>query len=187
MDKSQPAPHTKQLLLIGGGHSHLSVIKQLGMQPIAGLQVTVISKDIHTPYSGMVPGMIAGHYTHNDAHIDLRKLCEVSGISLIHDQVTGIDPEQQRVFCAQRPSLPYHWLSINIGSQPALKNISGAESTGTAVKPISTFISHWQTVLETCRINPQPRTIAIVGGGAASVEVALACQFQAQKELGVNS
>jgi selenide,water dikinase len=187
MDKHNPTPHTKQLLLIGGGHSHLSVIKQLGMHPVAGLQVTVISKDIHTPYSGMVPGMIAGHYSHDDAHIDLRKLCEVSGISLIHDQVIEIDPEQQLVFCEQRPSLSYNWLSINIGSQPALTNIPGAENTGAAVKPISTFIRYWQDILETCRIDPKPRNIAIVGGGAASVEVALACQFQAQKELGVNS
>ena len=187
MDTFQPAPATKQLILIGGGHSHLSVIKQLGMRPIAGLQVTVISKDIQTPYSGMVPGMIAGHYDDADAHIDLRKLCEVSGISLIQASVTGIEPKLQQVFCAQRPPLSYHWLSINIGSQPALSTIPGAEGIGAAVKPISTFISHWHDVLNRCKNKPRPTAIAIVGGGAASVEVAMACQFQAQKELGVNS
>lgn len=184
MDTLQRTPHTQQLLLIGGGHSHLAVIKQLGMRPIAGLQVTVISKDVHTPYSGMVPGMIAGHYTHDDAHIDLRKLCEVSGIRLIHDQVTGIDPDQQLVFCQQRPAMAYNWLSINTGSQPALNRIAGAEQAGIAVKPIAAFIDHWQYLLTQCSSDPKPRTIAIVGGGAASVEVALACQYQAHKQLG---
>ena len=175
--KPNPAtPFHHDLLLVGGGHSHLAVIKQLAMKPIAGLRVTVISNSIHTPYSGMVPGMIAGHYHFDDAHIDLRKLCQSAGVRLIQGNVTNINPDLQLVYCHDRAPFRYDYLSINIGSQPALSTIKGAAQQGVAVKPIAQFLNYWQQLV--AQPNNSPQDIAIVGGGAASVEVALACQYQ---------
>ncbi len=184
MDKQNEQPLITELILIGGGHSHLSVIKQLGMRAIPGLRVTVISKDIHTPYSGMMPGLIAGHYQYDDAHIDLRKLCQLAGIRLFHSEVTGVDLDLQQVFCHNRAPLRYDWLSINSGSQPDLNHISGARSAGIAIKPISLFLDHWQQLMERLKSQPRPFKLTIVGGGAASVEVALAIRYQLQHSLG---
>lgn len=188
MDTTPTPTITKDLVLIGGGHSHLEVIRQFGMQPIAGLRITVLCGNTHTPYSGMMPGMIAGHYTFDDAHIDLRKLCEFARVRLFNSNAIGIDLNNQTVRCDNRTPLRFDWLSINTGSQPDLSAITGAAQQGFAVKPINQFLAAWQGIWEqlvdsqgsaagTGPETEQPH-IAVVGGGAASIEVALACQYQ---------
>lgn len=173
-----------ELVLVGGGHSHVAVVRRFGMSPVPGLRVTLISRDVHTPYSGMLPGLVAGHYEFDDCHIDLRPLCEASGVRLIHAEVSGVDRERRLVHCADRPSLPYDWLSLNIGSRPALGEIPGASGHGVAVKPIDRFLAHLEGLVARLAKDPAPCRILVVGAGAAGVEIALACDFRLRQELG---
>lgn len=169
------------LVLIGGGHTHAGLLRMLIMRPLAGVRVTVISRDVHTPYSGMLPGLIAGHYTPDDCHIDLRPLCQLAGARLIHADVQGLDLEQRRVLLPGRPSLRYDWLSINTGSRPELASIDGAEQFGIAVKPIDQFLATWAE----WEANWTAQSLAIVGGGAASVEVTLALDYRLRQLPGL--
>jgi selenide,water dikinase len=183
------APIVRDIVLIGGGHSHVGVLMRFAMQPEPGVRLTVICRDTDTPYSGMLPGYVAGHYTFDDVHIDLRRLCQFAGARFYRDQVIDIDRRERRVICAERPAVDYDLLSINIGSTPRLSHIDGigdpeaADAPVVAVKPISTFQQRWLSLLERARSAERPLDIVLVGGGAGGVELLLAIQQRLATEL----
>ena len=173
-------PDVRDLLLLGGGHSHVQVLKHFAMQPLPGVRLTLISDDYVSPYSGMVPGYIAGHYSLDEIQIALEPLCRRAGARFICAKVTGLDRDSGRVLMAGRPALRYDVLSINSGAQPNLHGLPGI-----AVKPISGFLTQWPGLLAStsCEATGDPASsapskngVALVGAGAGGVEVAFACR-----------
>ncbi len=176
-------PILRDIVLIGGGHSHVGVLKSFGMNPIPGVRLTLICTDMHTPYSGMLPGYVAGHYDYDAVHIDLSRLAAFAGARLYRDEVIGIDRASQKVICKTRPAVPYDQLSINIGSTPQLDGVPGAAEHAVAVKPIRNFNDRWLQLLERVKTHLGKTTIAVVGAGAGGVELLLAMQFRLRNEL----
>ena len=176
-------PILRDIVLIGGGHSHVGVLKSFGMNPIPCVRLTLICTDMHTPYSGMLPGYIAGHYDYDEVHIDLSRLAAFAGARLYRDEVIGIDRSSQKVICKSRPAVPYDQLSINIGSTPQLDGVPGAAEHVVAVKPIRNFNDRWLQLLERVKTHSGKTTIAVVGAGAGGVELLLAMQFRLRNEL----
>ncbi len=170
-------------MLVGGGHSHVIVLKKFGMKPIPGVRLTLICTDMHTPYSGMLPGYVAGHYDYDEVHIDLSRLAVFAGARLYRDEVIGLDRANQKVLCRNRPPVPYDQLSINIGSTPQLHQVAGAAEHAIAVKPIQRFNDRWLALLERVKTHPGKTTIAVVGAGAGGVELLLAMQWRLRAEL----
>ncbi|MCE2518155.1 MAG: bifunctional NADH dehydrogenase FAD-containing subunit/selenide, water dikinase SelD, partial [Alphaproteobacteria bacterium] len=111
----------------GGGHAQVAVLKSLVMAPIDGLRVTLISRDVMTPYSGMLPGYLEGAYSAEEISIDLSHLARACGARFIHGEVTAITPDDKTVTIAGRPAMAYDILSINTGSAPDVTAIAGAE------------------------------------------------------------
>jgi len=183
MNTSNSVPVIKDLVLVGGGHSHLSVLKYFAMNPVPGLRLTLITRDLHTPYSGMLPGYLAGHYEYDEAHIDLRPLAQFAKARIYHAEVNSIDLENKQLLCADRPPVNYDLVSINIGSKPGTLHIPGADKFTIPVKPIDNFLSQWDALIENI-LNYAQRNetfhLAIVGGGAGGVEMALATQYRLQ-------
>ena len=175
-------PVLKDLLLVGGGHSHVAVLKMFGMQPLPGARLTVVCKDPWTPYSGMLPGYIAGHYTFEEAHIDLRPLCRFAGARFIKGEVTGLDLADKRVLIRDRLGIKYDLLSINIGSTPRAADIPGASTNALPIKPIEQFLAGWQKIVEQLRGAQSRVRVVVVGGGAGGVELALACRQRLLQE-----
>jgi selenide, water dikinase len=184
--KPSDQPVLRDLVLVGGGHSHVGVLRMFAMKPEPGVRITVICTDIDTPYSGMLPGYISGHYSFDEVHIDLGRLCAFAGARLYHDAVVGLDRKNQKVICKNRPPVAYDLLSINIGSTPQVQHVDGAQALAIPVKPIAQFNQRWLALLEAARHWPAHRgrmTIAVVGGGAGGVELALAMQYRLRLEL----
>ena len=179
MNKSSTVPVIRDLVLVGGGHSHLSVLMYFAMHPVPGLRLTLITRDLHTPYSGMLPGYIAGHYSYDEAHIDLRPLAQFAQARVYHGEVSGIDFDQRQIICSGRPPVVFDLLSINIGSRPGTLHIPGADTFTIPVKPIDNFLSQWDQLIETVlKTTRQDFYLAVVGGGAGGVEMALATQYR---------
>lgn len=181
-----PEIAVKELVLIGGGHSHVVMMKMFAMNPLPGLRLTMLAHDIHTPYSGMLPGYIAGQYRYDDVHLDLRPLAEFARCRLFHSKVTGIDTTAQLVFSDNRPPVKYDLLSINIGSIPDHGNIPGVQTYTIPVKPVNKFIAQFEMMIHQVLNDAEFKRIAVVGGGASSVEIILAIQQRLQQEMARN-
>src|SRR5262245_35817096 len=129
----------KRVVLIGGGHAHVLVLRSFGMKPEPGVDLLLIACELDAPYSGMLPGYIAGHYSFEQCHIDLVRLAQFAGARLIHGEAIAIERATRRVVLKDRPPVTYDLLSIDTGITPLLDDIAGAEKWGLAVKPVSTF------------------------------------------------
>jgi selenide,water dikinase len=176
-------PVLRDIVLIGGGHSHVGVLKRFAMNPVPGVRLTLICRDTHTPYSGMLPGYVAGHYSYDDVHIDLSRLAEYAGARFYRDEAVGIDRNRKRVLCRNRPDVPYDLLSVNIGSSPRVADVTGAAEHAVPVKPITGFNNRWLALLTRIENHQGPMTVAVVGAGAGGVELTLAMQFRLRNEL----
>ena len=171
-------PPVTDLVLLGGGHAHLSVLKRFGMRPQPGLRITLVSEGSSAPYSGMLPGLIAGHYTPEEMHVDLHALARFAGARFVDATVTGIDLEGRRLRFADRPPLAFDLLSINAGITPALPARLRDGAGLTPVKPIARFYPRWQALLARVQDATRPLRIAVVGGGAGGLELALAVDYR---------
>lgn len=176
-------PVLRDIVLVGGGHSHVGVLKSFGMRPIPGVRLTLICTDVHTPYSGMLPGYVAGHYDFDTVHIDLGRLAVFAGARLYHDAVVGIDRTNRKVLCRNRPAVPFDVLSINLGATPQAHGVPGALEHAVAVKPIARFNDRWLALLHRVQNHHGKTTVAVVGAGAGGVELLLAMQYRLRNVL----
>lgn len=177
-----------QWLLLGAGHAHLQIVRWWGRRPIPGVQLVLVSAFDRATYSGMLPGVLSGQFPPDALQIDLPALCAKQGVSLIVDRAVALDSKQRIVRLAHHPELHFDLASINIGSVPADERLWQTHRTLVSVKPLPTFLQRFdarlQELLSQYRMAPGPELlqIAIVGGGAAGVELALCLSERIRKE-----
>ncbi len=168
--------HERELVLVGGGHAHALIIRMLAMKPIPGVRVTLISEQTLTPYSGMLPGFVAGHYSVNDTHIDLNRLCQWAGVRWIRARATGIDPDSKNIRLQGRRDFAYDKVSIDTGSTPDL-SVPGAREYAVGVKPVSGFTTLLAKLLHASEHNENAHW-GVIGAGAGGVELILALAYR---------
>jgi selenide,water dikinase len=176
-------PVIKDVVLVGAGHSHVTVLRMFGMKPIPGVRFTLISREVHTPYSGMLPGLIAGYYGVDDAHIDTGPLARLAGARLYQDEVVALDLEARQVICRRRPPVPYDLLSLNIGSTPNTADVPGASEHAIPVKPIDGFLRRFEALVARVLARKGRTRLALVGAGAGGVELLLSVERRLRREV----
>ena len=128
-------PVIKDVVLVGAGHAHVGVLRRFGMEPEPGVRLTLITRQVDSPYSGMLPGQVAGLYGFDDTHIDTGPLCRFADARLVKDEAIGLDLAGRRVLCRNRPPVPFDLLSINTGSTPNTGSVPGAAGRAVPVVP----------------------------------------------------
>ncbi len=171
----QAAPAYKDLVLVGGGHSHSLLIRKWAMQPLPGVRLTLVSESPLTPYSGMLPGLLAGHYSHKQVHIDLVRLCKWAGVRFITARMNAIDLPGMRIHLDGRPAIEFDLLSLDTGSTPDL-SVPGARDFATPVKPVSQLFDRWQELSQSVKHKDQT-DLGVVGSGAGGFEIVTALRY----------
>jgi pyridine nucleotide-disulfide oxidoreductase family protein len=179
-------PPGHELVLVGGGHSHALLVRQLGEQPLPNLRVTLVSESAWASYSGMLPGHVAGFYSREEMHINLKSLCAFAGVSFVEAPVTGLDLKGRHVCCEGHNPIHADVLSLNVGATPQLSACPGAEQWAIPSKPVPRLLAGWESVQAAARTSRQALRLVIVGGGAAGVELALAMRRQLPPETEFN-
>jgi NADH dehydrogenase FAD-containing subunit len=165
----------KKLLLVGGGHAHLHVVKQLQRNPIKGVEVTLISASKYQYYSGMFSGYTEGLYTKEDIRINSEKLAQNSNVSWKEDVVTAVDAEQKMLLTASGEIHRFDIISFDIGSLTAGIDTLGVADNALRIKPNY----HYVDVIEQAR---ESEKICVVGGGAAGIEISLSLSEWRKKQ-----
>ncbi|MFZ5964733.1 selenide, water dikinase SelD [Thalassococcus sp. BH17M4-6] len=168
-----PLPITRDLVLIGGGHTHALVLRKWGMDPLPGARVTLINPGPTAPYSGMLPGHIAGHYSREALDIDLFQLARFAGARIVNGAAQGIDLQARSVHVPGRPPLGFDALSVDIGITSAMPDLPGFAAHGVPAKPLGPFATAWADY----RDGTGPASVAVLGGGVAGAEIAMAMAF----------
>jgi pyridine nucleotide-disulfide oxidoreductase family protein len=158
----------KRILLVGGGHAHLAVLRSLGKEPLHGARFALVTPRAKQLYSGMLPGVVAGHYRRHEAEIDLARLAEAAYAEFIEGEVAKLDHERKVAALADGSELEYDLVSLNVGSLVE-RPFPGA-GLALAAKPFDVFFEK----LRTTKLN----RVAIAGAGAAGAELAMALRYR---------
>ncbi len=174
MRQRSDVPLTRDVVLIGGGHAHALVLRRWGMRPLPGARLTVINPDPSAPYTGMLPGHVAGHYSRDALEIDLVRLARFAGARVILGRAEGIDRATRRVRVTGRGDIAYDIASIDIGITSDLPELPGFAAHAVGAKPLGPYAVRWQAFLAAVRAGQQAPEVAVIGGGVGGVELAMA-------------
>ncbi len=155
-------PFAKEVVLIGGGHTHALFLRKWGMDPLPGARLTVLTPDATAPYTGMLPGFVAGHYGRDDLEIDIVRLARFAGARMVFGHGTGIDRDKKQIIVTGRPPLDYDFAGLDIGITSAMDELPGFTEHAIAAKPLGPFAARWSTHLA-----GEAGPVVVIGGGLA--------------------
>lgn len=167
----------KRLVLVGGGHAHVEVLREIEQSPLPGVEVTLVTPSHRLIYTGMVPGVIAGHYAFPECTIDLAALAGRANAELLLTTASLVSPDANKVACADGTVLSYDVLSLDVGSQSMIGDARGVERHAILLRPLERALVGWNGVFARAAAG-NVNAITVVGGGAAGIELALAMRHR---------
>ena len=171
-----------RLLLVGGGHAHVEVLLQFARTPEPSIEIVLASPEPELVYSGMLPGVVAGHYSIGEAQIALAKLAARAHARFVPDRVIALDLDAQLAICPGGALESFDVLSLDVGSAPDRALTDGMNRVQ-PVRPLTALLATWDR-LQADAAADRVRAIAIIGGGAGGVELLLAMEYRLAQALG---
>ena len=180
MTVSEPeSVNPERLVLVGGGHAHALLLNEWGSQISSHARLTVINPAPTAPYTGMLPGFVAGHYTRAELDYDLVQLTTSAKGHLVQGLVTHVDREAKQVIVDGHEPIPYDLCSINVGATSQLPNVAGFAQHAVGAKPLGSFANRWTEFLEELPTSTQEEVdVVVIGGGVAGSELAMAISYR---------
>ncbi len=160
----------RDLVLLGGGHAQVEVLRRFARRPEPGVRLTLIAREPRSLYSGLLPALIRGECALEDAAIDLASLAAAAGARLMVAEAVALDAAARRVVLRDADPVGFDLLSIDVGGIPAMPPQARGDGA-IPVKPIGRFLDRL-AALEPAL--PAGARLAVVGDGAAGTELALA-------------
>lgn len=167
---------TSKIVLVGGGHAHALLLQAWQPEKYPQLELIVIEPHEHVPYTGMLPGFVAGHYVADDLYIPIKVVTKRAGGMFVSDKATHIDPYQQIVYTTDG-EYQYDILSADVGIHTNVPDLPRFRDHAVGVKPLGAFATRWQQLCDDANTS-KPQHIVVLGGGVAGVEVALAMRHR---------
>lgn len=164
-------PASRRLVLVGGGHAHLHVLRELARRPIAGLEAVLVAPGDHY-YSGMVPGYLQGQYEADELRFDLGAMAARAGARLVTATAQRIDTASREVL-AGGARLPFDVCSLDVGSEAAGEDVPGVAAHAFTLRPMARAVELRARLRALIASEPSPAFV-VVGAGAGGVEVAFA-------------
>jgi selenide, water dikinase len=171
----------KRLVLVGGGHAHVEVLRRFGLRREPGVEITLINTSRHTVYSGMLPGLVAGHYGWRTCFIDLEVLARFAGARLLRDIAVGLDLERKLVRCADGAEIAYDIVSVDVGSVVNTPAVPQSDRHSIPLKPVQRFIFAWDGLVH--EAGDREQNLVVVGAGAAGIELCLSMQYRLRQRV----
>ena len=160
------------LVLVGGGHAHVQVLRRLAVAPLPHARVTLVLDRPEAVYSGMVPGFAAGEYAMHELEIDVAALARHAGAALVLAPATRVDAAQRRIEVGGREPLRYDLASLDVGASLRGLELPGVREHALPTRPIRAFVDRLEAQLAASLRATSRARVAVVGGGAAGVELA---------------
>jgi selenide,water dikinase len=176
----------RDLVLVGGGHSHVQVLESLAVEPIPGVRATVVVDSPTAIYSGMVPGFVAGQYPVGDLEIDIPRLARLAGAKIVVSAAKRIDPHGRKILVGEGPAIAYDLASLNVGSTVAGLDLPGIRQFALPTRPIGELVHRIQRLILAPRAGTDRDSfrVVVVGGGAGGIELAFTLQARLSREIG---
>jgi selenide, water dikinase len=174
-----------ELVLVGGGHTHVQVLKSFAMEP-APARLTVVLDTPVAIYSGMTPGLVAGDYRASELEIDVVPLARLARARVVLAAAKGVDPHDRRILLDGRPPIAYDVASFDIGSTVAHADLPGVRAHAIPTRPISELVRRVDEVVEAACAHREQRAfrVVVVGAGAGGVELAFTLEHRLRRDTG---
>jgi selenide, water dikinase len=164
------SPARTHVVLVGGGHAHVELLRRWVTAPIPRTRVTLVVDRPRAVYSGMVPGFAAGDYALRELEINSAALARLAGARVLVGRASAVDPAARTLAVEGQAPVAYDVASLDVGSTVRGLDLPGVRAHALATRPIRGWVDRLEATLTRIRSRPHA-DVVVVGAGAAGVEL----------------